>query len=441
MSSKQTPLPSRIEAQYTTAVGSSKEIFIGIVQDVVHKESTLLKPIRDAYEQFPEEMNNRHMLLVSAISGNHPAVSEQAWYINSSHEMDMPISGESVLCVRTEYGVIVISRLGQYGYGMNYDPKDGTLATSADPSQEGRSNFSGVDIDYGKHTKKKNLKEVRPFYYKPASYNIAGRDNQYFIMDTRERWEPSGNEKEWTKNGTFIKMGMKKGGNQVEHRMDTTKTTMTIEAKIQPMMEQEPFSVRNPKIPDQSWNGAGMESDDLYFSSRTYNVSYSGYEILENAGSNYYVDAPRFSEHESRRIHLGRFANQPVVLGWEYIKMWEEFARATVTIIPADLYQMPGCVAFVPPTPVVSGVGAPIGTTTPVTAPTNCGLSGCGVHTWCGAWPSFVQQFLRKWCEPPYPPLSFRTWVDRGTGPHTPNPDLGSPVFTHRNYTSYSTLF
>jgi hypothetical protein len=330
----------------------------------------------------------------------------------------------------------VIDRLSPFAFGVNYDPKDASVGANADPTNMSRKVHSGVDPSYGKYGIKKSITENRPFYYKPASYNRVGRNNQYFVLDAKPRLEPTGEEQPWSEDGIFFKMGIKDGERQVEHRLDPTKITGTVDAKIQPMMEQKPFSVRNPSLEQQSWNGVGEESDDIYHSARKYAVTYSGFEILNNAVKNFYVDAPRFSEHESGRIHLGRFSNHPLVLGWKHIEMWEEFARGTL-IIASDLmvpcnFTSRTCIPPVVPTPKA---GLPL--------PPQSVMQSAGSHQWAGRYPQFVNSFIQKWCRYPYPSLSHRTWTNRGStsaGSFTPDPDQRSLMMNHLNYSNYSTL-
>ena len=298
--------------------------FIGIVRSFVDKDSELLETYSDS-DQYREYIDNRNVVFVTPIDKNANTI-EPAIFLNS-HEMDVPILGEAVLCMQSELGNIIIDRLSLNQFALNYDSYDFLLDKLLVGSE--------VEIEYPEEFKeeinRESFRDVAPFFPKMGSKNILGRNNQYFIFDHGEHRDATANEKEHTKDGDFIKVGFRVKGNQTDSREDPTLVTFARRAKLSKMLTEEYRSKYKQSEEVEPNEGLGAQSDQIMFIGRKFTVIFSLRDMLIEAKEKLILKSRLLilendeTDVVSNKINLGsKNARSPYVKGDELLNILKE---------------------------------------------------------------------------------------------------------------------
>lgn len=300
----------------------TSQIFIGVVDHIVKKESENRETYLSEDSDISQYVDNRNVAYVIPIDENSPDTLVKAHFMNS-HDLDMPMTSEAVLCCKTSVGYIIIDRFSPNAFGTNFELSDYLLSKKL--SSQGA--FKGISVEASKDLREKlgvkPIDKVAPFFQKEGAKTFFGRNNQYLIFDYGSRIDADDQEEEYSKEGSFLKLGLKQDGEQVDTKEDPSLVVLGKNTKVQSVLEPNIESEYNVSEDDEPNNGIGIQSDQLVFFGREFLVIYCEKDMLLHGNGNLYLD---FKEivNKADRINLGNNANQPVVLGNEFVDMMDE---------------------------------------------------------------------------------------------------------------------
>lgn len=302
----------------TNSVSRSDQFYIGIVDRVVDaSDNDVIR--RSDNPSVSDFMDDRYAIYVVPIDLGSNNVLNKCFMINS-HNMDIPISGEAVLVMRSNVGNVIIDRFSPNAYGVNYELSD-TLIQSTISSDSPFIELTKEAIDT---IGIKGFSDVKPFDIKLNSKAFFGRNNQYFIMDYGSRKASDIEEEEYNGGSSNIRIGIKNSESQHVGKGDPTHIVLVENGKIQSLLDSVVESTFNPSYDRQGDNGFGVESDDLVFIGRQFVVIYSLQNMLISGERDLYIDFEQVILH-SPKIKLGsEDARNPSVLGNELIEMMSE---------------------------------------------------------------------------------------------------------------------
>ena len=310
--------------------------FIGIVRDVVYEQGELFQSYskNPDYEKF---IDNRSEIFVTPIDDDYKTTVISCRFMNN-HEMDLPLKGETVLCLVTKFGVVIIDRMAQNPFVLNYDSNEPILTgKNINPEDD-------IEIDIADQNGiiKEGLRSVAPFHPKMGSRVWLGRNNQYMIFDQRSRLNAKKVEREHTNEGSFVKIGFRIDGEQSDTREDPSFSVWARRANISKMMSQS-MNSKFYQLEDSNY-GYGVQSDDLLFIGKSFTCIYSGGDMLISAKRRLILES-RELHVENRKtkivspdIELGENARSPVILGDVFVN---EFGKDLIRLIQNAQYLTP----------------------------------------------------------------------------------------------------
>ena len=295
------------------------EIFIGVVDQVVGKDSDVLESIVPESTDNKELFDNRTLVYVNPIELNEPDTLVKAYFINS-HSLDVPLVGEAVLCCKTNVGNIIIDRFSPHAFGINFELSDYLLSNKL--YAQGNTKLPEFSLS-GKAKKElgmSSVEEVSPFFPQLGSKVFLGRNNQYMIFSHGPRYESDAEEQRFSEDGNFIKIGFREPGNQIDAKADPSLILVAQRAKVQALMEATIESKHNPDPDQEPDNGMGFQSDELVFFGRRFVVLYSRQNMLLKGEGNLFLEFREIIQ-QAEKIRLGEKADDPAVLGNKLVEM------------------------------------------------------------------------------------------------------------------------
>lgn len=321
------------------------DFFIAVVREFVTEESEIYKSYSND-EDFKNVLDNRNLLMVTPIDSN-PRDIQPAIFINS-HQMDIPLLGEAVFCIKTNIGNIVIDRFSINQFALNYDGYEFFLNNITDKE----SLEIQYPENYEENFKKEGISKVAPFFPKQGSNVWLGRNNQYIIFDHGVRKNAGINEQQNTKRGEYVKIGLRKKGNQTDDREDPTLFIIARQAPLTDLISEEipKNGLLSPE--QQPENGVGLQTDQMIFFGREYIVVHSKRDIVIEAIRNMKLKSEKLeiiSDKfilDSKEIKLGsENSKQPFVRGNDLIDLLKDF----ISLIEKGSYLVTGTSAKADP--------------------------------------------------------------------------------------------
>ena len=300
----------------------TSQIFIGVVDHIIKKDSEDRQTYLSEDSEISDYVDNRNVAYIIPIDKNTPDTLVKAYFMNS-HNIDMPMVSEAVLCCKTSVGYIVIDRFSPNAFGTNFELSDYLLSKKL----SGQGNFQGISVEASKDLRKKlgvkPIEEVAPFFQKEGANVFFGRNNQYMIFDYGSRINADDQEQQYSEEGSFVKLGLKQDGEQVDTKEDPSVVVLGKDTKVQSLLEANIESEYNVTEDGEPENGMGIQSDQLVFFGREFIVIYSQRDMLIHGEGNLYLDFKKIV-NKADRINLGKNAKQPIVLGNEFVDMMNE---------------------------------------------------------------------------------------------------------------------
>lgn len=315
----------------------NREFFVGIVREVVTRDSQYRTELDGATQQ-SEYFDNRYTVLVTPLDSPYQESLIEAHFVNGSHQIDVPVENEAVLCIKTVVGVLIHDRLSMYGYGVNNDNQVYLLSRYG-------TQITQQNTDYNSF-KKERIQNVLPWFYKKGcTYNI-GRNNQYLIFDAGFRELASEGEKEATSDGKYIKMGFKKPKNSEDSSSDPSSAVICSDASIFDLFATK-INSNNFSEDEALTNGAGIQTDDLVFIGRNLVVFYSLNKFIIK-GRDVFIEANNLVELEAPRINLGSGAQNRAVSGEDLLAILGDVQGILRSMATGSLVSPAGVVTLRP---------------------------------------------------------------------------------------------
>lgn len=297
-------------------VSRSDQFFIGVVDHVVDKESNnLVKYTND--DELGKYLDDRYAVYVVPIDNNDDLTINKCYFLNT-HNIDIPISGEAVLVMKSTVGNLIIDRFSPNAFGINYELFDYLLN---DNMVNGN-----ISIEIPNEVRKAigigGTQQVKPFDLKLNSKAFLGRNNQYIIFDYGSRKGGDAEEEEYGSDGSYLRFGIKDSEEEKIGKEDPVSILLANNVKIQSIVGGNIESEFNKDSKYEPDNGIGIEGDELVFFGRQFVVIYSEDMLL--CGDNLYLDFEEVTV-KSEKIKLGsKNAKNPNVLGNELVDMVSE---------------------------------------------------------------------------------------------------------------------
>ena len=322
------------------------DFFIGVVRAFVEKDSDLFESYSE-HEIYKDVIDNRNLIYITP-ADEHINVIEPAIFLNS-HEMDLPLIGEAVFCVKTNMGNFILDRFSINQFALNEDIYEYLITNIGGEST--------LDIEFPEGYEDKVLKEpvsdVAPFDPKIGSKVWLGRNNQYMIFDSGSRKKAGVREKQTSEEGSFVKMGFRINGSQTDSREDPTMVTMVRNASLNNVMTEQYRSKERPEGEEEPKNGYGIQSDHIVLIGRRYTVIYSLRDIIIEAKRYIIQRATKMDisvdEYllKSKNITLGsENASEPFVKGEQLMSLLQDI----ISLIENGTYLVTGTSATADPT-------------------------------------------------------------------------------------------
>lgn len=321
-------------------------MFIGVVRGFVDKDSNLLQSYSNS-DLYKDYIDNRNVIYVTPTDQDTNSI-EPAVFLNS-HEMDVPLLGEAVLCVSTELGNVVIDRLSSNQFALNYD----SYAFLLDNVLGGEEFEIQLPEGYENEFNKESFRNVAPFFPKVGSKNWLGRNNQYIIFDHGSRRNAGVNEETTTEDGSFVKIGIRREGEQTDTREDRSVILLARDASLNNLMTEHYRSEDKLHDDAEPQNGMGFQSEQMILYGDRFTVIYSRRDVLIEARERAIIRSKKlFIDNDetildSDKIKLGSDgANQSYVKGQELVSMLREI----ISLIENGSYLVTGTSAVPDPT-------------------------------------------------------------------------------------------
>lgn len=302
----------------------TQNMFVGIVRGFVKEGSELLQSYSTS-DLYKDYIDNRNVIYITPSDQNANSI-EPAIFLNS-HEMDVPLLGEAVLCVSTQLGNIVIDRLSSNQFALNYD----SYAFLLDNSFGGDNFEIQLPEGYEDEFNKESFRDVAPFFPKIGSKNWLGRNNQYMIFDHGSRRGAEGDVKNRTENGSYVKIGIRREGEQSDTREDKSAILLARKASLNNLMSEHYRSEDKLQDDAEPEYGMGLQSEQMILYGERFTVVYSRRDMLIEARERLIIRSRKlFMDNEetildSDRIRLGsEGAKEPFVKGEELRSLLRE---------------------------------------------------------------------------------------------------------------------